>query len=87
MFTFGPGVMPWIGIREGASLEIKLMLEKKDGLQPLSFTFNRMVNAGFVGRNQEEVRRHIEELAEKGIPGPATTPTMYPVVCRALTTE
>ena len=87
MFTFGPGVMPWTGIREGASMEIKLMLEKKDGLQPLSFTFNRMVNAGFVGRNQEEVRRHIEELAEKGIPGPATTPTMYPVVCRALTTE
>ena len=46
-----------------------------------------MVNAGYVGRNQEEVRRHIEELAEKGIPGPETTPTVYPVVCRALTTE
>ena len=68
-------------------MEIKLMLEKKDGSKPLNFTFNRMVNAGYVGRNQEEVRRHIKELAEKGIPGPETTPTAYPVVCRALTTE
>jgi hypothetical protein len=40
-----------------------------------------------VGKNQEEVRRHIQELAEKGIPGPTSTPTLYPVVCTALTTE
>ncbi len=66
---------------------IKLTLEKKDGLQPLNFNFNRMVNAGYVGRNQEEVRRHIEELARKGIPAPKTTPVLYPVVCRALTTD
>jgi hypothetical protein len=64
-----------------------LTLEKKDGLQPLNFNFNRMVNAGYVGRNQAEVRHHIEELAKKGIPGPKTTPTLYPVVCRALTID
>jgi hypothetical protein len=46
-----------------------------------------MVNAGYVGRNQEEVRRHIEELAGKGIPGPKTTPTLYPVIPRALLTD
>jgi hypothetical protein len=40
-----------------------------------------------VGKNQDEVRRHIEELAAKGIPGPSTTPTLYPVVLSALTTE
>ncbi|MEJ2024831.1 MAG: DUF2848 family protein [Deltaproteobacteria bacterium] len=33
-----------------------------------------MVNAGYVGRNQDEVRRHINELAEKGIPGPKKVP-------------
>jgi hypothetical protein len=43
-----------------------------------------MVNAGYVGKNQEEVRRHIQELAKKGIPGPRSTPTLYPVVCTAL---
>jgi hypothetical protein len=40
-----------------------------------------------VGKNQEEVRRHIQELAEKGIPGPSSTPTLYPVVCTALATD
>lgn len=68
-------------------MEIKLTLEKKDGSQPLNFNFNRMVNAGYVGRNQEEVRRHVEELAKKGIPAPKTTPVLYPVVRRALTTD
>jgi hypothetical protein len=67
-------------------LEIKLELEKKGGRSPLAFQYERMVNAGYVGKNQEEVRRHIEELAAKGIPGPKSTPTLYPVVLNALTT-
>ena len=46
-----------------------------------------MVNAGYVGRNQDEVRRHIEELAAQGIPGPKKTPTLYPVITRALVTD
>lgn len=53
----------------------------------MTFAYTRMVNAGYVGKNQEEVRRHIDELAAKGIPGPASTPTLYPVVCSALTTD
>jgi hypothetical protein len=40
-----------------------------------------------VGKNQKEVRRHIQELADKGIPGPNSTPTLYPVVCSALATD
>jgi hypothetical protein len=67
-------------------LEISLVLENEEGRRPLNFKYNRMVNAGYVGKNQEEVRRHIEELAAKGIPGPKSTPTLYPVVCTALTT-
>ncbi len=55
--------------------------------EPLNFEFSRMVNAGYVGRNQEEVRRHIEELAKKGIPGPKSTPTLYPVIPRTLITD
>jgi hypothetical protein len=43
-----------------------------------------MVNAGYVGKNQEEVRRHIEELAAKGIPGPKSIPVLFPVICSAL---
>jgi hypothetical protein len=63
---------------------MKLTVDEKGKSKPLEFMYNRMVNAGYVGRNQDEVRRHIEELARKGIRGPKTTPTLYPVICRAL---
>ena len=38
-----------------------------------------LLNAGYAGREQEEVQAHIAELAELGVPGPATTPALYPV--------
>lgn len=38
-----------------------------------------LFNAGYAGREQDEVQAHIEELALLGVPGPATTPAMYPV--------
>ena len=63
---------------------IDLALERKGKRTSLRFAYERMVNAGYVGRNQAEVRKHIEELAQKGIPGPPTTPTLYPVIRRAL---
>lgn len=66
-------------------MNIELTLETERGLQPLSFACERMYNAGYTGRDQAEVRRHIEELALKGIPGPPETPTLYPVVRSALT--
>ncbi len=61
------------------------VLKKGTDRLPFEFQVKRMVNGGYVGRNQEEVRRHIKELAKKGIPGPSSTPTLYPVSRRALT--
>jgi len=66
---------------------IALTLEGKDRTEPLAFAYTRMVNAGYVGRDQAEVRRHIDELARKGIPGPKKTPTLYPVIPRTLVTD
>jgi len=68
-------------------VEIRLTLEEKGKTSSIDFVYTRMVNAGYTGRNQEEVRRHIDELAEKGIPGPETTPTLYPVICKAMVTD
>ncbi len=68
-------------------MQIALTVESTLKREPLNFTFRRMVNAGYVGRDQEEVRRHIEELARKGIPGPRTTPVLYPVIPRNLVTD
>jgi Protein of unknown function (DUF2848) len=38
-----------------------------------------LLNAGYAGRDQSEVRAHIEELAALGVPAPTTTPALYPV--------
>jgi hypothetical protein len=73
-------------VEGGSILKIELELASLQGSQSLKFEYRRMVNAGYVGKNQEEVGRHIAELAAKGIPGPKSTPTLYPVVCSALTT-
>jgi hypothetical protein len=65
-------------------LELELVLESKQERRELAFRYSRMVNAGYVGKNQEEVRRHIDELAAKGIPGPNSIPVLYPVVSNGL---
>lgn len=44
----------------------------------LTFNVKKLVNAGYTGRNQEEVQQHIDELKEKGIPGPDEIPTYFP---------
>lgn len=61
-------------------MDIQLFLQKDNCVTPLSFQFDKMVNAGFTGRNQEEVRHHLDELAAKGIDVPDTTPLLYPVI-------
>jgi hypothetical protein len=68
-------------------VEIQLLLQKNNTLTPLSITVDKMVNAGFTGRNQAEVKHHLDELAAKGIEVPDSTPTLYPVIPSALTME
>jgi hypothetical protein len=38
-----------------------------------------LLNAGYAGRNQDEVASHIAELAALGVPAPTTTPALYPI--------
>lgn len=38
-----------------------------------------VIVAGFTGRDQNEVRLHLHELADLGISVPASTPTFYPI--------
>jgi hypothetical protein len=46
---------------------------------PVDFTITKVVNAGFAGRDQEWVSKHIEELKKEGITTPEHTPTLYSV--------
>ncbi|MGX1738019.1 DUF2848 domain-containing protein [Corynebacterium flavescens] len=56
----------------------KLQFELPDG-ETATVSVKNVFNAGYAGRDQDAVREHIEELAQLGVPAPATTPTMYPV--------
>lgn len=64
-----------------------LNLIEAESQRKFSFQVAKMINAGYTGRNQEEVRKHIQELKEKGIHSPDTVPTLYPVVREAITTD
>lgn len=66
---------------------VPFTLETKEGRRGLDFLVRRMVNAGYSGRDQQEVRRHIEELRREGIPAPESTPTLYPVITDLLTLQ
>jgi hypothetical protein len=55
-----------------------LSFELPDGSTPTVEVIH-LLNAGYAGREQDEVQAHIEELALLGVPGPTTTPALYPV--------
>ena len=48
------------------------------------FPVRRVLNGGFAGRDQAQVRAHIEELAHLGVKDPGETPTFYPLVRTAV---
>lgn len=53
--------------------EVVLELDGKE----IRFAYDRLLMAGYAGRNQEEVRAHIEELKQHGVPAPDRTPTLF----------
>lgn len=59
---------------------MKFILETMGREDEIWFEMRRMVNAGYTGRDQEKVRRHIEELKKEGVPAPESTPTAYEVI-------
>lgn len=53
----------------------------------ISINIKSVVCIGYTGRNQEMVKKHIEELARQGIPAPPEVPIVYPVSNLLLTQE
>jgi len=56
----------------------ELAFDLPDGVS-VAVPVTRLLNAGYAGREQEEVAAHVAELAELGVPAPAVTPALYPV--------
>ena len=63
---------------------LKLYMEEGGKKDELLFKLRRVVNAGYTGRDQEKVKRHIEELKREGIPMPESTPTVYEVISKLI---
>src|SRR5947209_11460948 len=55
------------------------------GAAPLTLRPDTVAIAGYTGRDQESVRRHVAELAEQGIAPPPSVPMVYVVTPDRLT--
>lgn len=58
-----------------------------DKNKQVSFVVRKLINAGYTGRNQEEVKKHVDELKEIGVPAPESVPTYYLKSSMLLTTD
>ncbi|MCU0561890.1 MAG: DUF2848 domain-containing protein [Desulfobacterales bacterium] len=68
------------------SQPLNLTLESTAGHRPLPLTIERLIVAGWVGKNKEALRAHIEELGRLGVPAPSRTPTYMNLSAALLTT-
>jgi 2-keto-4-pentenoate hydratase/2-oxohepta-3-ene-1,7-dioic acid hydratase in catechol pathway len=59
----------------------------KSGSQKREIRIERLIVAGWTGRNIKAVEEHIEELAKLGVPRPATVPIFYRCATNLLTNE
>ncbi|WP_064576228.1 DUF2848 domain-containing protein [Cupriavidus gilardii] len=57
-----------------------------DGGGELALDIQRLIIAGWTGRDLEAVQHHIEELQAIGVKPPASVPTFYPLAASLLTT-
>lgn len=60
-------------------------LSVRDTGEPVEVTPARLLVAGYTGRDETSLRRHIEELARAGVAPPASVPTFYEVDLGMLT--
>lgn len=66
--------------------ELELTLRRDGKRERVRFEARRIVNAGFTGRDQAAVQRHIQELKAHGVPCPDRTPVLYPKLAHLITT-
>lgn len=67
-------------------MTLNLTLESSTGTQDLAFRPQRLVCAGWVGRDEAALRAHVVELEEIGIPGPSKTPIHMNLSANLVTT-
>lgn len=71
-------------VDESTMKTLKLTLETNGREEEIWFDMRRMINAGYTGRDQEQVREHVEELKKEGVPAPESTPTAYEMITQLI---
>jgi Protein of unknown function (DUF2848) len=66
---------------------LSFTLHDRSDARPTAVTIEQAVVAGWTGRDQAAVEKHIKELEALGVKRPATTPIFYRVSARRLTTH
>ncbi len=70
---------------ETSSVALPVELVSSEGAQSTLLSIGDVVVAGWTGRDEEAVEKHIRELEKLGIPSPASTPIFYRVAASRLT--
>ncbi len=73
-------------LKKGIPMGLNLTIDADSGSRPLEFPVQRLVCAGWVGRDAAELRAHVEELEKIGIPGPRRTPIHMNLSANLVTT-
>lgn len=63
---------------------LRLYVEGDDREEEIDFKVRRIVNAGYTGRDQGAVKKHIEDLKREGIPAPDSTPQAYEIISQLI---
>lgn len=67
-------------------MQLEMTLTHAAGASPLTLEIDKLVIAGWTGRDVAAMEHHIQELEALGVKRPVTTPTFYHVAARRLTT-
>jgi Protein of unknown function (DUF2848) len=70
---------------DGATV-LRFSVASASGTEEVAVPVRAVLNFGYAARDQRAVREHVAELAERGIPGPATIPSLYGVLPDRVTT-
>ena len=66
-------------------MKFQFRVEEKAGQREIDYEVNGAVLCGYTGRDQEAVRKHIDELAKEGVDPPPSVPILYPKPSWSLT--
>ena len=67
---------------------LRLEVERTDGTRaPVEVAVESAYNFGYAARDQDGLKRHLEEQAALGMPVPDTVPVIFPVVPAQITTS